>query len=50
MDKKKYIKPELEVIEFAKEDIIVTSANGSFGETGYTDGDINKPTNPSPWW
>ena len=44
--KKKFEKPELEIVEFTNDDIITES--GDFGEVGPQPGDINKPTNG--WW
>ena len=49
-NKKKFNKPELEVIEFSNEDIILTSANGQVGNPDPQQGDINGNPNPSPWW
>lgn len=43
-NKKKFEKPELEVIEFTNEDIIVTSSGGDFGDPDPKPGDING------WW
>lgn len=44
-NKKKFEKPELEIVEFNSEDIIVTS--GQFGDPDSKPGDIN-PING--WW
>ena len=41
-NKKKFEKPELEIIEFTNDDIITDS--GDLGDPGPKDGDINK------WW
>lgn len=44
-DKKRFNKPELEIVEFAAEDIIVTSSeSGELGDPNPKDGDINN------WW
>ena len=43
-NKKKFNKPELEVIEFNNEDIILTSAQGQVGDPDPKQGDING------WW
>ncbi len=45
-NKKKFEKPELEIVEFNSEDIIVTSG-GQFGDPDPKPGDIN-PING--WW
>ena len=48
-DKKRFNKPELEIVEFGIEDIIVTSSNGNGGDFGNPDpekGDINF----RGWW
>ncbi len=45
-NKKKFEKPELEIIEFTNDDIITGS--GDLGDTGFKPGDINQPTNG--WW
>ena len=45
-NKKKFEKPELEVIEFTNDDIITES--GGLGETGWQQGDINGK--PNGWW
>ena len=44
-NKKKFEKPELEIIEFTNDDIITES--GNLGDTGFKPGDINKPNG---WW
>lgn len=41
-NKKKFEKPEMEVIEFTNDDIVTTS--GEFGDPGSKPGDING------WW
>lgn len=47
-NKKKFEKPELEVITFTSDDIITTS---SFNNPGAEYGDINDPKpNPFGWW
>lgn len=47
-NKKKFQKPELEVVIFTSDDIITTSA---FGNPGTEYGDINDPKpNPFGWW
>ena len=45
-NKKKFEKPELEIVEFNSEDIIVTS--GQFGDPDPKPGDINGGSNG--WW
>lgn len=45
-NKKKFEKPELEIVEFTNDDIITES--GAFGPQGPQPGDINNPSNG--WW
>ena len=46
-NKKKFERPELEIIEFKAEDIIVTSSTGGdFGDPDPKEGDING----NGWW
>lgn len=45
-NKKKFEKPELEIVEFTNDDIITES--GVFGPQGPQPGDINNPSNG--WW
>ena len=48
-NKKKFEKPELEIVEFTNDDIITESGvSGSFGPQGPQPGDINNPSNG--WW
>ena len=52
-DKKRFIKPEVELVLFASEDIIVTSAWSDENEQGSIGGgDVPSPVPPSPfgWW
>lgn len=44
-NKKKFEKPELEIIEFTNDDIITES--GDLGDIGYKPGDIN---GGNGWW
>lgn len=52
-NEKKFVKPEVELVLFASEDIIVTSAWDDENEVGgTTGGQVPSPTQPNPfgWW
>lgn len=44
----RFIKPELEVIEFTNDDIITESITGNFGTPDPTDNDVFPK--PGGWW
>lgn len=54
-NEKKFIKPEVEIVLFASEDIIITSGDPWDSENevgGTTGGEVPSPAQPNPfgWW